>query len=1118
MFQGIASSYATEPEPYVNDIPVAQEDIDGGSKNDPADPPAGPDIPDTEEGSAGEDSEAPVANAVADDVAKSDPAGAATEAAKAKSASTGFKALGTEEAEEAEPQPEGSKIQNMVGVLGLGVGKGTTLVNAFDAGRETQTAWINPKQTEAVFDVTVEKGTALYLGAKGEDGVLLSTEGNRRTETDASITYRIGVDCTDITAKPALYAYGDGGEEASICVLAFSQRSPVAGVYTPDRAVDFQPTTTDRYVAVSRAESALTAYTHWNHYVSLGGHGGYATYYYEEPIEDDPNNPYGVDFIVYGNAFAGGSVNEPAGCQVSYDGVTWYDLAGMRHYELLTRYVQDLPLLNGGTTDSLLLLKAGDAGYSGSYPKNVDWGYADIMSCNPYSAAETRWDVQAHTGNPYKHAVSKVDDEYYGYGDQFDLAWAVDKAGRPIDLSNALPKGVRYIRLQNVIDSEYIGAVSPEIGTITRVNPVDVKDSPVGVTDAPSVLTVNGKPLDLESETTVVSNDGATIYCEADLGKETYAANVCVVGAASDSIYVNAEEFTNGLADYRGELSQEDTWLNEENGRIVRVVVQNGEKAPRIYVINCKNGLASKANAELASVELRPIGKKLKADGDGGYATTVASDIDKVSFVLKSLYSGSTIKVDDTDVPNGLESVAFPLKFGKNEFTVKVTSEDETTAKEYSIAVTRTEVDDRITVYMDFEGYNLGQGYYIEPTAVKISEGMNAAYATDRLLGLTGHEYDNTGTVSEDFYLSKVKGFDTGDADPPQYVLDAIDVAGETFGTNGDEWLGEHDYYNQAGWMLTVNNVVIPGGASGYTLKDGDVVRWQFSVIGLGADLGVDNGWGEGDPPLYIQQDKTKLIRAMFEKDAEAEYVQNAEDAVIDPFATKAAITSAYGDLHWWVAENPNDGLFTQAEALLKEYYGTEAAPEAADYAIMKKLKITGTMTGSGYSDYYYLHTHANFTNVRELDLTGVTAITGSPSTSLSKDGALSLQRVRISPTTPISYLFKYMPSLTTLVVGDGPYTPGVIDLSGYEGTTFGTYAFQYSTGITAVRLPADKAVSNYMFRGCTGLTTVSIGGNTSAEGVIDLTGYTPTTIGTYAFQGTGATSAVLPEKLSVST
>ena len=60
--------------------------------------------------------------------------------------------------------------------------------------------------------------------------------------------------------------------------------------------------------------------------VSLGALGGYIEFEFADGITNDSNNPYGVDFVVYGNAFNG---NPEAGAvQVSEDGKKWYELTG----------------------------------------------------------------------------------------------------------------------------------------------------------------------------------------------------------------------------------------------------------------------------------------------------------------------------------------------------------------------------------------------------------------------------------------------------------------------------------------------------------------------------------------------------------------------------------------------------------------------------------------------------------------------------------------------------------------------------------------------------------------------------------------------------------------------
>lgn len=75
--------------------------------------------------------------------------------------------------------------------------------------------------------------------------------------------------------------------------------------------------------------------------VSLGMAGGYIQFDMgARPIMNDANNPYGIDFIVYGNAFVGNP--EAAGVMVSNDGVKWYTLAGSRHYMNGTQWNQKI--------------------------------------------------------------------------------------------------------------------------------------------------------------------------------------------------------------------------------------------------------------------------------------------------------------------------------------------------------------------------------------------------------------------------------------------------------------------------------------------------------------------------------------------------------------------------------------------------------------------------------------------------------------------------------------------------------------------------------------------------------------------------------------------------------
>ena len=87
--------------------------------------------------------------------------------------------------------------------------------------------------------------------------------------------------------------------------------------------------------------------------VSLGMAGGYIQFDMgDNRIENNANNKYGIDFIVYGNAFKGNP--EAAGVQVSNDGVNWYTLAGSRHYMSDTKWNQNISYVKIATANTTI--------------------------------------------------------------------------------------------------------------------------------------------------------------------------------------------------------------------------------------------------------------------------------------------------------------------------------------------------------------------------------------------------------------------------------------------------------------------------------------------------------------------------------------------------------------------------------------------------------------------------------------------------------------------------------------------------------------------------------------------------------------------------------------------
>lgn len=144
------------------------------------------------------------------------------------------------------------------------------------------------------------------------------------------------------------------------------------------------------------------------------------------------------------------------------------------------------------------------------------------------------------------------------------------------------------------------------------------------------------------------------------------------------------------------------------------------------------------------------------------------------------------------------------------------------------------------SVTVSVEKFTLGQGYVIEPTKVAFNDGENVASIITRLLG--EGNYENTGSIESSFYLAKVKDKDSSAVNIPQYIQTEIKKADEKIGDRKTkDWLGEFDYTSKSGWTYIVNNKMQPVGVSDYEPKNDDVIRFQFTIWGLGADLGFGN-------------------------------------------------------------------------------------------------------------------------------------------------------------------------------------------------------------------------------------------------------------------------------------
>lgn len=390
--------------------------------------------------------------------------------------------------------------------------------------------------------------------------------------------------------------------------------------------------------------------------VSLGMAGGYVQFDMgDNRIENNASNKYGIDFIVYGNAFVGNP--EAAGVQVSNDGINWYTLAGSRHYMSDTKWNQNISYvrlnaanktLNSAFTaagiyvstdfaapssDSASAVDAaiGAATWTGvpqltgnTYPKTyntaspaaaawwpewendsngkpenyknvwnindtvngVSWlrsGSAEVITYAGVTTVEddmvvlnegaTAAPTQAEMTNVYQwgYADVRVNGSQYGTivnnpyadapsavggGDGFDLAWAVDANGNPVQLSS-----VRYVRVYSAVlfSAGVFGETSAEVCGLYVAN----GDGSGAATTTPTVK--------VGTSTVTTSNMGTVT-------KKVYSATTKVtVTSGAENIYVNGEKVISGT---------EITFSTPSGStNYVQVITQSGTEAPYITMV-----------------------------------------------------------------------------------------------------------------------------------------------------------------------------------------------------------------------------------------------------------------------------------------------------------------------------------------------------------------------------------------------------------------------------------------------------------------------------------------------------------------------------------------------------
>lgn len=359
--------------------------------------------------------------------------------------------------------------------------------------------------------------------------------------------------------------------------------------------------------------------------ISLGAPGGYVQFEFEDAVQNDPNNKYGIDFVIYGNPFVGNP--EAASVQVSSNGEDWYELAGSRYYNDETIHNATLTYtkkndgvyysINGGTATQF---KAATAWW----PEAEDEGYADVAGVGtPFQGSLAASNVTRGTdasGNPtitysglnLVKDSDTTDDYLFGYadvritgsttdgtacnpyasapstgtrsdvgGDGFDISWAVNGNGEPVPLTS-----IKYVRVYTsaALDPNNLTALpTPGIFGETSAEVCGVfvaKESSSSSTASPMAV-VKKTPLSGTSSTIGRTNADVVSSTQCYQSVTVASTDTISISSGASYVYVNGACVTATTANpytFTPNLSTGETMK-------IQIITQTGDRSAYVRVI-----------------------------------------------------------------------------------------------------------------------------------------------------------------------------------------------------------------------------------------------------------------------------------------------------------------------------------------------------------------------------------------------------------------------------------------------------------------------------------------------------------------------------------------------------
>ncbi len=260
------------------------------------------------------------------------------------------------------------------------------------------------------------------------------------------------------------------------------------------------------------------------------------------------------------------------------------------------------------------------------------------------------------------------------------------------------------------------------------------------------------------------------------------------------------------------------------------------------------------------------------------YAKWGADLTDSRAAALAALEKQYTAYQQEKDeyTDEGWKTITTAYESGKSGIETADTYDGIEAAKNDAIdAMAKVPLNPYITVTVSVEKFSVDGTYIIEPTAVTVPRYTQVSVVITDLLK---EYYKGVGTIANGYNGNPYRLGDGATETGNFYLAGVYDPSydptklGSGFSQGFTGFLSEFDGGSQSGWMYCVNGNFPEVGASAYTLNsNGDVLRWQYTCEGLGADIGADNDeWGSGDSVVVADKDALTARIAEINKDKQA--------------------------------------------------------------------------------------------------------------------------------------------------------------------------------------------------------------------------------------------------------